>query len=165
MDSRDSDGVDTVRRGVLKLAAIAPALAIGLRSGAAAAQGGSAALPADLGRAWDDYNRATIHKDVAALAALVTDDYMLVNSDASVQDKQSYLADFRVPGFSLDPYEIEQPLQKVWGDFALTGGLFDLNWTQEGRRQSRRLRIAHIWTKADGRWQIAYTQLTRALSQ
>jgi len=50
----------------------------------------------------------------------------------------------------------------VWGDTALTGGVFNLSWTQEGRRQSRRLRIVHVWTKADGPWRIAYTQLTRA---
>jgi ketosteroid isomerase-like protein len=164
MESRGEDGADMDRRRLLTLAAIAPALAIGLANGAASAQSGGAELPADLAVAWDDYNRATIHKDVAALAALVTDDYMLVNSDASVQDKQSYLSDFNVPGFSLDPYVIEQPLRKVWGDTALTGGVFDLSWTQEGRRQSRRLRIAHVWIKADGRWRIAYTQLTRAPS-
>jgi ketosteroid isomerase-like protein len=155
-------GIDMARRAVLSLAAIAPALAMGLANDPASAQAGGTALPADLALAWDNYNRATIQKDVATLAALVTDDYMLVNSDASVQDKQSYLSDFNVPGFSLDPYEIEQPLRKMWGDTALTGGLFNLGWTQEGRHQSRRLRIAHLWTKADGRWRIAYTQLTRA---
>jgi len=155
-------GGDMGRRTLLSLAAIAPVLAIGLANDAASAQSAGADLPADLARAWDAYNRATIRKDVATLAALVTDDYMLVNSDASVQDKQSYLADFSVPGFSLEPYEIEQPLGKVWGGTALTGGIFELSWTQEGRRQNRQLRIAHVWTREDGRWRIAYTQLTRA---
>ena len=86
---------------------------------------------------------------------------MLVNSDSSVQDKQSYLADFGVPGFRLDPYEIEQPIQRLWGDTALTGSLFNLAWVQDGRNQRRLLRVAHIWTRQDGRWRIAYTQLTR----
>jgi ketosteroid isomerase-like protein len=163
MTGIESDGGNEIaRRAVLTLAAIAPALAIGLAHDGASAQGADAALPADLARAWNAYNRATIHKDVPTLSALVTDDYMLVNSDASVQDKPSYLADFNVPGFSLEPYEIEQPFGKAWGGTALTGGIFDLNWTQEGRRQNRRLRIAHVWTRQDGRWRIAYTQLTRA---
>jgi ketosteroid isomerase-like protein len=140
---------------------IAATLTIGLAGSSALARQGGAKIPPDLAQAWDDYNQATIRKDVAKLATLVTDDYMLVNSDSSVQDKKSYLADFRVPGFKLEPYEIEQPLQKIWGDTALTGGVFNLGWTQAGRHQRRRLRIAHVWSKKDGRWRIAYTQLTR----
>lgn len=104
-------------------------------------------------------------KDVARLADLVTDDYMLVNSDSSVQDKASYLADFTTPGFKLDPYEIKQPMQKMLGNSALTGGVFNLGWTQDGRHQHRRLRFVHVWWKQDGRWRIAYTQLTRIAEQ
>lgn len=148
-------------RNFIATAAIAATLTIGLAGSSASARLAGAAIASDLAQAWHDYDRATIGKDVARLAALVTDDYTLVNSNSSVQDKTSYLADFRAPGFKLEPYEIEQPLQKVWGDTALTGGVFNLGWTQEGRHQTRRLRIAHVWTKQGGRWRIAYTQLTR----
>ncbi len=116
---------------------------------------------ADLARALDAYHRATVRNDTSALAALVTDDYLLVNSDASVQDKASYLADFAVPGFQVEPYEIERPFARVHANAALTGGTFRPHWTQDGRRQSRRLRAAHFWVRPDGRWRIAHTQLTR----
>jgi len=115
----------------------------------------------DLARAVDDYNQATIHKNIPKLSALTTDDYMLVNSDASVQRKESYLADFRAPGFTLDPYKIEQPFYRVHGNTALTSWLFHLTWTQDGKRQARFLRIVHSWVKQHGRWRIEYTQLTR----
>jgi ketosteroid isomerase-like protein len=141
--------------------AVGAAMAIGLADSPASARPIGNELPADLAQAWQDYDRATVDKDVARLAALVTDDYMLVNSDSSVQGKTSYLADFALPGFKLDPYQIEQPLQKAWGDAALTGGVFTLSWTQAGRHQIRRLRVAHVWSRKDGRWRIAYTQLTR----
>ena len=118
-------------------------------------------LPPDLARALDAYNQATMHKDTATLSGLVTDDYMLVNSDTSVQDKRSYLADFAVPGFQIDPYVIEQPVYRLGGNAALTGGNFKLGWTQGGRHQTRQLRIAHFWVKTAGKWRIAYTQLTR----
>ena len=118
-------------------------------------------LPADLAHALDAYNRATTHNDAKTLAALVTDDYVLVNSDASVQGKASYLADFGAPGFKLDPYEVEPLTYKVRGAAALTAWTFRLSWTQDGRHQTRRLRIAHFWVNQAGRWRIAYTQLTR----
>jgi len=120
-----------------------------------------ATLPEDLAVALDAHNRATVAKDIAALGALVTDDYLLVNSDATTQDKRSYLADFEMPDFRIDPFTIEQPTYRVDGDTAVTGGLMTLRWTQAGRQESRGLRIGHVWVKQDGRWRIAYTQLTR----
>jgi ketosteroid isomerase-like protein len=122
---------------------------------------GAGEPPPDLARAVADYNQATIHKDIATLSKLTTDDYMLVNSDASVQGKESYLADFRKPDFTLDPYTIEQPFYRVHGNTAITGWRFHLTWTQDGNRQARFLHIVHSWVKRNGRWRIEYTQLTR----
>lgn len=136
-------------------------IAVGIAMAPAEAGAKPTELPRDLARALEAYNQATIHKDTAMLSALVTDDYVLVNSDTSVQDKKSYLADFAVPDFTIEPYVIEQPVYKVRDDAALTGGSFKLSWTQDGRHQTRRLRIAHFWVKSAGKWQIAYTQLTR----
>ncbi|HEV8333689.1 MAG TPA: nuclear transport factor 2 family protein [Steroidobacteraceae bacterium] len=121
--------------------------------------------PTDLAKAIEDYDRATVSNDVAALANLVADDYVLVNSDSTLQDKQSYLEDFKVPGFKLDPYELQQQVHKVWGDAALLAGIVRLSWTLKGEHHERLLRIAHVWSRHDGRWRIAYTQLTRIPEQ
>lgn len=111
--------------------------------------------------ALDLYHRATIGNDTRTLGALVTDDYMLVNSDSTVQGKDSYLADFAVPGFKIDPYRMEHAFTKIHAETALTGGTFRLRWTQAGRRQTRHLRAAHFWVRQHGRWRLAYSQLTR----
>jgi ketosteroid isomerase-like protein len=107
------------------------------------------------------YHRATVAKDISALSEIVTDDYMLVNSDASIQGKDTYLADFKVPDFTIEPYVMEGVFTRTYKDTALTGGAFLLKWTQEGRRYSRRLQAAHWWVRKNGRWRLAYTQLTR----
>ena len=65
-------------------------------------------LPPDLAEAVKNYEAAQVRSDVAALAQLVSDDFLLVNSDSSVQDKDSFLADFRKPGFHLDSYVVEE---------------------------------------------------------
>ena len=143
------------RRTLLSAAAAAPALVSWQASGAESA----------LDEAVRAYDRATVYNDVAALAQLVCDDYQLVNSDSSLQDKQSYLADFKVPGFKLDPYVLEQQVRRLWGDTALVAGLVRLSWTLKGEHQSRLLRIAHVWTQIENRWRLAYTQLTRVPPQ
>jgi hypothetical protein len=64
----------------------------------------AAELPPDLARAMKNYDQAQIHNDIATLDQLVTEDFTLVNSNASVENKQQYLADFSLPGFKIDPY-------------------------------------------------------------
>jgi len=141
------------RRTFLQLAMAAPLL------GAAAAS--TDALPPDLAAAVGDYARATLASDKATLARLAAEDFLVVNSDSTVQDKLSYLADFDTPGFRVERYVVEEPVHRVWGGGALTGGALQLAWVQGGERHSRRVRVAHVWVRRRGRWEIAYTQLTR----
>lgn len=143
------------------MAAIAPALAAGITGAVERAPTGTVELPPDLAKAIRDYDEATVRNDIVALGRLVAEDYMLVNSDSTVQDKRSYLIDFTVPGFRIDPYVMEEPVLKIWGDTALSAGRLHLAWLQDGRRYDRLLRIAHVWTQDEGYWRLTYTQLTR----
>jgi ketosteroid isomerase-like protein len=160
MRKRADDNVDWARRTLLAAVAITPALGTRVAEAAAKASSG-AVLPADLAKAVSAYDQATLHNDVATLSSLVADNYVLVNSDSTLQDKRSYLSDFARPGFRIEPYVIEQPVQKVWREAAVTGGLLRLGWTQDGKHQQRMVRIAHVWARSGTRWQIVYTQLTR----
>ena len=118
-------------------------------------------LPPDLAKAVQDYDRAQIHNDIPTLERLVADDYVLVNSNATVENKQQFLADFGLPGFKIDPYVVEQPVEKIWGNAAVIGGLVHLSWTQDDKHQTRLLRVAYVWAKRNGHWQATYTQVTR----
>jgi ketosteroid isomerase-like protein len=119
-------------------------------------------LPPDLAKAARDYDQAQFRNDIPTLARLVSDDYVLVNSNAMVENKQQFLSDFNLPGFKIDPYVLEQRVEKVWGDGAVIGGLVHLGWTQDGKHQTRVLRVAYVWMKRDGRWLATYAQVTRA---
>ena len=121
----------------------------------------AAELPPDLASALRDYDRAQFSNDIETLDRLVCDDFVLVNSNASVEDKAQFLADFKLPGFKIEPYVIEQPVHKVWRDGAVIGGLVNLRWTQDDTHQARSLRVAYVWMKRDGRWLATYAQVTR----
>jgi ketosteroid isomerase-like protein len=118
-------------------------------------------LPSDLLKTIQQYEQAQVRNDVVTLDHLVTDDFILVNSDSSVQNKKSFLEDFNKPGFKMEPYVLQEKVEKVWGDAAVVGGVMLLKWTQDGKQQSRKLRIVYVWTKKDGHWQTTYAQLTR----
>jgi ketosteroid isomerase-like protein len=155
------DGANLARRTLLAMAAMAPTLGTDIMSAAEAAPTEAVELPPDLAKTIKEYDQATVRNDIVALGHLVAEDYLLVNSDATLQDKQSYLADFAMPGFKIDPYVLEEPALKIWGNTALTAGRLHLAWTQDGKRQHRLVRIVHIWAKDDGCWRLTYTQLTR----
>jgi ketosteroid isomerase-like protein len=121
----------------------------------------AADLPPGLVRAIHAYEQAQFANDIPALDRLVVDDFVLVNSDGSVEGKAQFLADFNLPGFRIEPYAIEQPVHKVWRDSAVIGGLVNLRWSQDGRRQARRLRVAYVWIRHDGHWRATYAQVTR----
>jgi ketosteroid isomerase-like protein len=118
-------------------------------------------LPADLAAAAHAYDAAQVNGDGAALERLVADDYVLVNGAGQVQDKARLIADYVAPGFKLDPFTIEEPVEKVFGDTALLGGRVNMTGTDGGQRFALAVRFVDAWAKRDGQWRVVYSQVTR----
>ena len=121
----------------------------------------AADLPADLAKAVKDYDEAQIHGDKAELQRLVADDYTLVNSSGRIQSKAELIADYTAPGYKIEPFKIQQPVEKVWSDGAVMGGVVDLRGTDGGKPFAVKLRFADIWAKRNGKWQVIYTHVSR----
>jgi ketosteroid isomerase-like protein len=126
-----------------------------------AAVANAAELPADLAKAVKDYDEAQIHGDKAALLRLVADDYTLVNSSGRIQNKSELIADYTAPGYKIEPFEIMEPVEKVWSDGAVMGGVVDLRGIDGGKPFTVKLRFADIWAKRNGKWQVIYTHVSR----
>lgn len=118
-------------------------------------------LPADLKAALKDFDRAHFESDIPTLERLTSANYQLLNSNISLENKREFVADFRLPGFKIEPYEREQEENAAWSDAAVTAGVVLLHWTQDGVRQARRLRYVDVWRRRAGRWQVTFTQVTR----
>jgi len=134
------------------LLAVAPALASSPYAG----------LPPDLEAAVEAYDAAQVNGDRAELERLVADDYVLVSGGGARQTKADLIRDYVAPGFKLDPFTIEEPVQQVWGaDSAVLGGRVDMQGTDGGERFRVMVRFADVWAKRDGRWRVVYSQVTR----
>ena len=138
----------------LRAALLTAALMIGSLANAAD-------LPADLAKAVKEYDEAQIHADKAALQRLVADDYTLVNSSGRIQSKAELIADYTAPGYKIEPFEIQQPIEKAWSDGAVMGGIVDLRGVDGGKPFAVKLRFADIWAKRNGKWQVIYTHVSR----
>jgi ketosteroid isomerase-like protein len=158
--NRDDVGTDPVRRALLAMTAMTPVLAAAgmARAGDTPSIG---KLPPDLAEAMRAYDQATYDNDVETYRKLVAEDYLLVNSDSSLEDKEQSIVPFTQPGFRIDPHVNEEPLQILWEGGAVLGGRLRLSWTQDGVHHTRLVRTAHVWARRDGHWRLTYTQVTR----
>ena len=142
-------------------AAVAAALALSFAL-PALAKSPYQGLPADLEAAVEAYDHAQVNGDRAELERLVADDYVLVNGGGQRQGKAELIRDYIAPGFKLDPFTIEEPVQQVWGpDAAILGGRVDMQGTDGGQRFRVMVRFADVWAKRDGQWRVVYSQVTR----
>lgn len=121
-----------------------------------------ATLPPDLAKAVHDYDQAQVTSNKAELERLLAPDYVLHNSAGQRQDKASFIADQVAPGYRLEPFVIEEPVEKVMGDSAVVGGVARARGTAGGEPFDVRLRFIDVWQKRGGRWVVVLSQATRA---
>jgi hypothetical protein len=129
---------------------------------AAAAVAAHAGLPPDLAKAAQDYDRAQVRCDEAELERLLAADYRLFNSGGQMQDKASFIADSTAPTFRMQPFKVEEPMERMEGDdLAFLGGVATLKGSSAGRPFTAHLRFMDVWARRDGRWVVVFTQATR----
>ncbi len=118
---------------------------------------GASTLPPDLARAAKEFDEAQMHNDGKALQRLLADDYLLANGHGGIENKAQFIADYMAPGFHLDPYVVREPIERVWNDGAVLGGVVTFSGTDGGKRFQVELRFADVWAKRNGKWQVMYT--------
>jgi ketosteroid isomerase-like protein len=120
------------------------------------------ALPPGLAAAAAAYDRAQVRGDRAELNRLLADDYVLISSSGAVETKAQFVAESSDPAFHLDPFTMEQPVTRVWGDGAVLGGVARLTGSDHGSRFDARLRFSDVWARRGGAWRVVYTHASRA---
>jgi len=122
-------------------------------------------IPADLAARVHAYDDAQIHGDKPALEDLLADDYVLVNTRGHRQTKAELIADYVKPGFKLEPFTVEEPVELVWSGGAVMGGVATLRGVDDGQAFEVRLRFSDIWAKRRGKWRVIYTHASRDPAQ
>jgi hypothetical protein len=121
----------------------------------------AAALPPDLAKAVTEYDTAQVKGDRAELERLLADDYALLNSSGEIESKAQLIADYTAPGYRLEPFVVREPIEKVWTNGAVMGGIATLTGTDDGKPFAATLRFSDIWAKRGGVWQVIYTHVSR----
>jgi ketosteroid isomerase-like protein len=113
----------------------------------------------ELGRRWAEAER---HGDVAALDALLHEDFVGVGPLGFVLDRQQWLGPRRGGDLKNSTFEWQDPSVRVFGDTAVVVGTQIQESTYQGRDASGRFRVTQIVarTGADDRWVLAGMHLS-----
>ena len=112
-----------------------------------------------LERAWlDAYEK----RDVAAMTAIVADDFTITFSDGSMQTKPQIIESLKRPGGSSSKFTTEQVQSRVYGDTVILIGLVISEWKQNGQPMTDRSRYTDTYVKRNGKWQVVASHLSKA---
>jgi len=121
----------------------------------------SAAPPAGVHAAIRHYREALKAKDLAALEAIWTDDYVFVNGHGQIRTKADRIADIRSGASSIDSITHgEEPTVRSHGKTTLVLSRVTITGMYSGRKVAHDFRSLHVWINEDGRWRLVFNQLT-----
>lgn len=120
-----------------------------------------AADVATLTRQSDDWDRAIVRKDPAAIAVNMSADFRQIGSSGEVESRESFLADIVSDDLVIDPYTVEEFDVRVYGDTALLSGRTRMTGRYQGKPFSTHYRYIDVYVRVNGQWKVCSVQTTR----
>jgi hypothetical protein len=106
---------------------------------------------------------ATRQNDVDALAPLLDDDLIYINSLGETCDKKGYLGDIETHCLTYEPdFEVRETEYRLFDDLVILVGVMLGHSRLEGERQAFRFRCLSVWRLAAGAWRMVAWQSSSA---
>jgi len=106
------------------------------------------------------WNRAIEAKDTKALEQILAPTFVGVETDGSLANKSAFLASIKDPSYQPSQTVYEDIRAEIYGDTAITIGVFRIRETQKGKRITLRQRLIDTWIKKGATWQCVASQVT-----
>jgi hypothetical protein len=99
------------------------------------------------------WNEAQVHRDSAALDALVSSRFVNTEWDGDLSDKQRFLADIKDPLFKPTLANISDVKMNFFADTAVITGIYHTQGTYKGKAYDHVGRFTDTWVFDVGKWQ------------
>jgi len=93
----------------------------------------------------DLFNGALKNRAWDQLAAIYSDDYMLVRTDGSVLSKEEVLADLRIGGLAFKAIEIADMKVRIHGDTAILTGVSRTVTSRQAKETASHFRLVAVY--------------------
>jgi ketosteroid isomerase-like protein len=109
----------------------------------------------------DEWDKAIVRKDRAAIAGNMSEDFRQIDGDGDIEDKASFIDGVTSPKLDIAPYTVEDFQVRVYGDAALLSGRTRMDGRYNGKPFKVHYRYIDVYVRKDGAWRIASVQITK----
>ena len=106
------------------------------------------------------WNRAIEAQDTKALDQILAPTLVAIDTDGSLANKSAFLASMKDPSYQPWQATYEGICGEIYGDTAITVGVFRIRETQKGKPVTLRQRFIDTWIKKGTSWQCVASQVT-----
>ncbi len=100
---------------------------------------------------WNDVYR---RGDVAAMDALLADDFIITVEDGTTFSKTGFIARSGNPGLQVETSDMSDLQVRMHGNTAVVTGAYHEKGSDRGKRYEYRDRLTDVWMNRDGRWRL-----------
>ena len=106
----------------------------------------------DVAKAVDKMTQAMLHKDIAGLKALTSDNVTYGHSSGKVQNKEEFIADIETGRSGFNTLEMKNQTINMNGDTALVRNHFSAEAVNSGKVVPTEIENFQVWQKQKGHW-------------
>jgi ketosteroid isomerase-like protein len=108
---------------------------------------------------------AIAKNDLEAIERFVTDDWIIINADGGIIDRERFLGVIKSGALTHEMMESEGIRVRVYGDSAVVSALTRSKGKFMGQEFTTHERSTDVFVKRDGQWRCVLTQLTASTKQ
>ena len=122
---------------------------------------GSNEVQAELLKAEREFAAAVLNNDVDAIGKFLTDDWAIVDANGGVIDKARFLSVIKSGTLVHEEMELDDLTVRAHGDSAVVTTITLTKGKFAGQEFTTQERATDFFVKRNGRWQCAFSQLTK----
>jgi ketosteroid isomerase-like protein len=108
-----------------------------------------------------EFTQAIVKNDPEAIGRFVTDDWIIINADGGIINKERFLEVIKSGALTHEMMESDDIQVRVYGDSAVVTALTRTKGKFMDQEFSTQERATDVFVKLDGRWRCALSQLTQ----
>jgi len=108
-----------------------------------------------------DFQDAIVANNAEAIERFVTEDWIIVNADGRIVEKDRFLAVVKSGTLTHDTMKLDEPRVRIYGETAVVTGCATSAGKFMGAEFKTLERATDVFVRINGQWRRVLTQLTR----
>jgi ketosteroid isomerase-like protein len=108
-----------------------------------------------------EFSQAIVKNDAEAVERFLADDWIIVDPDGGIIDKARFLDVIKSGALTHEMMESDDTRVRIYQNTAIVTALTTTKGKYSGQAFTTQERATDVFVKQNGRWQCAFSQLTR----